>query len=307
MLQNVKMNVLSFFACIVVLAASPPVFGSFEQHNYLRLDNGYRWDKVSNRVFLASDTIGVRAATQIMSAINSYQLGASGKWAFLGPLYVKGSAHYGWVFSGNYNEIAFEGGARGHTWDATGGLGFLFQMGNCWGVAPTAGWGYDELYLIGTAVTTNQILTAGRRTGIGSINCKSTFQGPWVGADILFQPACCFELTLSYELHRDEWRGQQIPDRGNLGPIFGTTTGFANKRVHHQVWGNVFAIDTAYSFCNCWEIGLFLKYQIYKGQNSGHYSRTITPPILDPSFRRRLITDVEWDSFAGELHLGYVF
>lgn len=287
-----------------LLSCLPKGIADIHEKNYLAVETGYRWDKVSNRVVVLGQSVGPRASTQVAKALNSYQLGIRGQGNFYDNWYGKGMAHYGWIFSGKYREEgAFFGSADGHTIDATGGTGYLFTTCQNWGFAPLIGWSYDEIDTWGKQVTP-QILHFIR--SVGDIHYKSRFQGPWIGVDFLFQPTPAWDINLSYELHGAHWHATRILARGELGnPPFGTTSGFSNVRNHHSVWGNVFELGGMYTSSSCINFGASLRYQYWQSIGTGHYKRTKTP--LDPAFTQRLCTDVEWYSFAAMVRLGYSF
>jgi hypothetical protein len=189
--------------------------------------------------------------------------------------------------------------------DGKAGLGYTFCR-RSWGVAPLIGWAYDELDLTVKNTLTTFVLTPSRQPSqLSDIDCKQTFNGPWAGVDLFFNPCSCWDLTLSYELHRAEWEGKRIPRQGDFGPRFGVTPRFANVRRHHRLWGNVFEVDCDTHFCGRYSIGCALKYQIWASQGTGHYQTTITP--LAPGFTNRTIASVEWQSFSAQLQLGIVF
>lgn len=289
--------VLSLF----LLTHTQKAYSEIEDINYLDLDTGYRWDKISNRVVLSGIGFGARVSTQMANKLGSYQLGLKGQYSYCQML-VKGSFHYGWIKGGRYDEGGFGGKAGGHTMDALGGFGYLFCISDCWGVAPLVGWSYDEIDVKGQSVKTP---LDGVLLDIGDIKYKSRFQGPWLGADVFFEPTACSRISLGYEFHIAHWNGTRTLEQGELGTEFGTTTGFSNIRKLNPVLGNVFSLDGAYTFCGCWDFGIGLKYQIWKSVGSGRYKRTIIP--TDPAITSQIVEDVEWNSFSLMFQIGYMF
>jgi hypothetical protein len=275
------------------------------QESYFRLETGYRWDKLDNRAVLYGDVTN-RAATQLFQRINSFQIGANTKATFGRSWYVKGNGHYGWIGGGDFRESSIFGDIGGHTWDVDGALAYTFSLHRGICVAPLFGWAYDVLALDVTDVFSTAVITATGPIALSDIDCYTTFQGPFLGVDVLFFVSPCLDLVCGYELHHAEWRQDSLPDQGNFGAVFGQISGFANKRVHHHVWGHLFSIDGTYCFNEWIEAGLSLQYQIWKGQNTGRISRVL-PPVLSPVFRHRLIIDIEWASFSALAHVGVTF
>lgn len=283
--------------CVSQLCLIPHAFSECQYCGYLWLDTGYRWDKISNRVNLFGENFGDRTSSQTAKQLNSFQLGVKGKFA-LNCWLLKGSYHHGWLADGRYDEAGFRGKARGHTNDALGGIGYYFCLNRCMWVAPLVGWSCDELNITGKNIIDEL-------TNVGDIKYKSRFQGPWVGVDFTFQPSPCYWATFGYELHHADWHGTRLLEDGELGTNFGFTTGFSNKRRHKNIWGHVFELDGTYVFRECWNVGLSLKYQIWKAAGTGHYKRTIVP--ADPAITSKVVNDVEWESFSLMVHAGYAF
>jgi hypothetical protein len=269
----------------------------------ITLDTGYRWDRLYNRINLFGENFGGTAASQTQS-INSYQLGGKGLWQMFSTAYIRGQGHYGWVFSGNYIEAKTQGDLEGNTWDATAGLGFGFYLHPFWKIAPIIGWSYDKLNLTATHVTAADFI-AGDIVPIGDIDLTSTFQGPWIGVDLFFQASDCFDLNCGYELHRARWKEQRLLTGEDLNTNFGVTTGFSNERTQEPVWGHIFQLDGICYFCDCWNIGLGLKYQVWQGQNMGKHERLFTP--VDPDITNQVVADTQWDSFSATFRLGLGF
>ena len=281
-----------------LLAASAYV----ESYDYIALDNGYRWDKISNRATLGGSTISVKGSTQLLSNINSYQLGARGQYSFCDCFFVRGAGHYGWVFDGNYSEGGFFGKSKGHTYDLNGAVGYYYGLTPSIWFAPIAGWAYDALNLKGTNIST---AINGVCYDLSDIKAHQQFSGPFVGFDLLYEINDCSYFTFGYEFHYANWHGQrQIegPEYGN--PPFGTTTGFSNNRHIDRVYGQVFKLDATTDICDCWTIGLGLKYQFFNG-DFGKYRRTETPLI--PQFTYATINGLWWRSFASTIYIGRAF
>lgn len=291
-LYNIFCTLLSVFAVASAYA---------EPQNYMVLDNGYRWDRTSFRASIGGPTIAVKESTLTLKRIQSYQLGAKGQLTYCNA-FVRASGHYGWVGDAKYDEAGFLGKAVGNTWDVQTSLGYNFNLNQCLSIAPVVGWSYDKFQLKGKHI---HVAIEGVVFHLSDIKAHQRFQGPFVGFEVLLQPTCFLDVLLGYEWHYAYWHADRIiqgPEYGN--PPFGTTTGFSNKHHLDGVKGNVFNLDTSYRFCECWEAGLQLKYQFYRG-DFGKYKRTRTPLIS--SFTYAHVDDVEWHSFAAMIHVGLVF
>lgn len=267
--------------------------------SYIDLDTGYRWDKAQAVLDVFGPAIA-GATQETAKGVNSWQLGAKGRAYFCDYFFVKGAGHYGWVFSGSYDSSNLTGNLDdSHTWDVTGGVGYLFFMHPCWGFAPSVGWSYD---LLDFKSNNTSIPIAGVAVPGGDIEFRSRFSGPWVGFEVQFVPLCAFDLSLKYELHHAHWHSRHSTTLESAA--IGLTRGFASRSDHNNIWGHLFEIDTNYYFCCCWNVGIDLKYQIWKSQGKGHFHRD-TP--INAVINKSLVDDVEWESFSLMLHLGYAF
>ncbi len=269
---------------------------------YVALDNGYRWDKISNHVSLGGPTATVQSSTQLLRQINSYQLGARGQWDYNDCLFVRADGHYGWVGDGKYSEGGFFGNSRGHTSDIEGAIGSYFLMHEGIWIAPFVGWSYDSLQLKGEKIST---AINGQTYHLSDIKAHQRFLGPFLGFDLLFQPNDCFTYLFAYEFHFSNWHGERLIQGHEYGnPPFGWTTGFSNVRNLNRVYGSVFRLEADYELCDCWTVGLELKYKFYSGDN-GKYSQTRRP--LLKRFTYANVDGLWWRSFAATVSIGKVF
>jgi hypothetical protein len=298
--KDESMNMIAKLLCALVFGVSASsAYAEF--CGYVALDNGYRWDRISNRVILGGATASVKGSTQILKDINSYQLGARGQWNFSDCLFIRGEGHYGWVFDGKYNEAGIAGDAKGHTYDGKGAIGYYYCLAEGIWVAPVLGYSYDALILKGTDLT---VAINGIVYDLCNIQADQTFSSPFLGFDLLYQ-TCCFDFTYGYEFHFANWHGDRLlhgRDSGN--PPFGFSTGHSNKRRMQRVYGQVFKLDGAYQFSDCWTIGLELKYQFYNG-DSGKYRQTETP--LPSQFTDKKVEGLWWNSFASTISVRTTF
>lgn len=274
-----------------------------ESVGYFALDNGYRWDRISNRVTLGGPRFGPRGSTQKLRDINSYQIGGRGLLSFCGCTFLKGEGHYGWTGQGSYSEGGFFGNTSGHTYDGKGALGYYISMAPSIWIAPVIGYSYDALNLKGKDIHTD---INSCRFHLSDINAHQRFHGPFIGFDALFEICGCYDFVFGYEFHFAKWHGQRLIDGREYddSTLFGLTTAFSNKRTINNVYGQVLTFDLGYELCDCWRLGLNLKYQFYEGE-SGKYKQT-KRPIL-PLITYAKIDGLRWLSFASTVTLGTTF
>ena len=277
------------FALVMVATTAQAVVRPL---SYIDLDTGYRWDKVYHRFVVWNDGLNSAANPVRVNDLNSFQLGAKVQSAICsGNWFVRGSGHYGWVYPGDFQEGGLYARVKGHTVDASASTGYYFSFHPCWGLGPVIGYAYDQMHLHTSHLFQN---TSGGDVDNGGMKLTQTFQGPFVGLDLLFQPSCLWQVELEWNLIHGWWEFRDSYD----------VLTRASKRTHHNVWGNVFQVDTTYILSRCWSIGLELSYETRVGQgNQGHYKRTIVPL----AFANQKIQSLSWQSFSTMFHVGYNF
>ncbi len=314
------MNTFSKMLYTILLSVSAAsVFA--EPQSYLALDNGYRWDRIRNRVSMGGGTISVKSSSQVLKHINSYQLGARGQWTFCKNTFVRANGHYGWTWDGRYRESAIDGHAKGNTWDVDGAIGYYFcayrktnldampqnevkekTIAGCW-IAPVLGWSYYEFDMKGTHL--KMPLDGVVYDDLSHIDARQTFNGPYAGFDMLFQLIERLDFLFSYEFHYTDWHGKREIEGDEYGnPWFGWTTGFSNKRHIDNVIGQVFKLNISYNFFDRLRVGLELKDQYFAGDH-GKYKQTKRPII--PAFSFAKVDGLWWHSFGATIYIGGAF
>ena len=307
----------------VLSIASATMFA--EPQSYLDMDNGYKWYRVTSRVFMNGPVVSLKQSSQVLKHINTYQLGGRGQWTFYDTAFIRASGHYGWTWDGRYKEATFKGNAKGHTYDVDGALGYYFcvydlnrlvpppdpaveltktdkRTPSLW-IAPIFGWSFDSLNVKGENMRAK--LTGEQFNNLNNINARQQLNGPFLGVDILFQLKSFTEFLFAYEFHYASWHGNRIIKGADYGhPPFGYTTGFSNKRHMNGVVGNVFKLTNSYTFSDTWKLGAELKYQFYSGDN-GKYKQTKTP--ISPLITYKEVNQFWWLSFGMTIFVGGVF
>lgn len=280
---------------------------TYQKCNYLNFEAGYRWDRLYDRVIVFGNNGLNGAAGEFFRDINSAQVGGTAQWTFCNSFFLRERGHYAEILRGEYDEAFTFGKIDGNLWDVAFSLGSWFCFYPCWSVAPLIGWAYDALNFTAVNVKTFRVRTpSGDPSLLGDVDCRSSFQGPWIGFNILFEPNRCINFLLSYELHRVWWNGNHILDAGNLGSNFGPVTGFSDRRDHNKIWGNRFELTGEIRrYCHL-HLGIGLIYQFYKSQNIGNYSR-LNSSTEPPSTKLQKVIDVDWQSFSALVRLGYDF
>jgi hypothetical protein len=299
----------SIYAGLLLCALQLGHFSSVEAEGSLCLDTGYRWDRVDthDRYNDAEDVFAAVVSGKIaFKDIQSYQLGFQGDWR--DPcfgLYLKGDFHYGWVLSGDYdlNSALWADIDRGHTIDGSGALGYPINLGCCLQVIPLVGYSYDQVYLKLSHSRANPLFYA---NDIDKASSRTSFYGPWIGADLLFNTCLCdrydLDFIAGYEYHYG-WSKYKWDQ-----PLASPDNGDFSYRTHlKNMQGQVFRLQSNYQLCDCWVVGLKLQYTFWE---STHYNHTKVPgPTItgqSPVFFQTN-SHLTWHSFLAALSVGYTF
>lgn len=273
----------------------------------IALTTGYRNDRITTDVnaFDPPETLILQDNLKGKN-INIFEIGFKGR-VCLCEYFLKGFANFGWVGSGHYEEDVSAPGKvtseskghihKGRTRDYSIGLGYMFTW-NCINISPLIGYSYDYQRIKMGKITVDGFPDA----QLSNLKYDMRWQGPWIGLESEFD-LCCIDFTVGYEYHWSDWRANWTL----AGPdIFGVA--FSDKRKSHHAYGNVVYIDGTYCFCNCWEVGLGLKYQYWKATKGKLQPRNGTlAEAVGSSTEVDKVPKATWSSFQIQLSLGYNF
>lgn len=297
---------------------------------YFDLTNGYRRDEVTSIIDdIASNGDGSSSSNGTLIStdhlkgkdISMYQIGLKGKWTFCNVLlYLDGD--YAWSNSGKYNETLTSPGdlnldtrACLHKCEARDfviGTGYLFwpldwcDIGptNLVGFGPTVGWSYHRLSFKTRNPHTNDFANP----IIDHLKYINSWQGPWVGADFVFQ-YCQFSLNVSYEYHWACWSAKW--DLDNSSSCHSRSRHHnhhfvsSDRRKSNDGHGNVVYLDAMWNFCYYWNVGLGLKYQDFKASH-GHVCADESSSVALGGIKSEL-QHASWRSYAITFNIGYTF
>jgi len=238
-----------------------------------QLSGGYRYDEISASinsfdapgVFVSQDKLKIKK-------MHIWEVGGKAR-VTLGNVYIRGYGYTGWGSHGKYTERVSDGigdfsVSRAdvkhiRTQDALVGLGYMFTTtdcsGNCWGIAPIAGWSYAHQRVK---------LKDGNTNGFedlifDGLVYKNRWSGPWLGFDVSYAH-CDFSVNAGYEYHWANWHAEWLLDDVDVLP-----NAFSDRRHAKNAHGNVVYIDGFWSFACNWEIGLGFKFQEWNARK-GH-------------------------------------
>lgn len=242
-------------------------------------------------------------------AIPSFGCGCD-DWWWLNNFYLRGYAYRGWVTSGKLHhkgngDESFSLSAKSHkgrTVNGLIGLGFLFPVCDDFAIGPVGGWSYDQVRVSlkhrhNSGSSDNSYSNPNRFT--------STWRGPWVGADFAWNLCLCdcwsFRFVGGYEYHWAHWKGS-LSFGDNSGSS--SSSGFGSDHRHaKKAHGQVGYVTGWWNVCDCWDVGLGLKYKYYTS-NNGKVHRSVEGS--DSSARDRLKNN-SWRSIGLTLDLAYRF
>lgn len=254
-----------FAACVACSlqchAFDPSCIGGME--TVVELETGYRWDRVSEMIEIV-DSAHLQpylSSENRFKELSSYQLGARGLFKY-NDFVIKGTGHYGWILDGSLSlDLAQKGNIHGHTWDASGAVGYLFNVCDCFKFIPLIGGSYDSLHF--------------KATRIHSFNPKTDppdhchefdvdFYSPWVGVDILFDSMIgCryFSYIAGYEFHYGWAHSKNREILADYSP-------YSYHTQQRNMMGHVFHFNTQCHLQDNWLAGLRWQYSYWGNAHS---------------------------------------
>lgn len=268
---------------------------------YFQGESGFRWDRINNsyQLFGAPGTIGLgTSASEFYKNLWSYQIGlrAFSNAPFEGWI-LKGAAHYGWLFDGDFNvDFVTEGEVHGHTTDVLVGTGYSFSFCKCVDVTPTVGFSYDVMQV---RVDHSESIVPGIALDYDDQRFRSSWYGPWVGLDIYFTTPCTpfissINFDAGYEFHYG-WSHLRL-----VTP----SLDFTQKTHLDDMMGNVFHLEAHYALSERRYFGLRLQYGVWTNGHrvTGKEAYTPVSPLLE-----QVSTDLTWHSFSVTASYGVPF
>ncbi len=287
----------------------------------LELITGYRVDDLDwNIAGNISGTSPNIVSELTWSDLNSFQLKLGGKGTINRVFYMRGSAAFGWVLSGDVQDSDYSGDNRTLEWsrssnsaddstllDATLAIGYPFNLASDrFKLIPVLGYSYSEQNLAmkdGFQTVSNPAaapagvtpLPLGPFAGLDS-SYDSKWYGPWAGVDLSFKASDKFLLFAGFEYH---WADFKAEANWNLRSDLAHPKSF-----EHEADGTGILITAGgdYIFAEPWSLGLEINYQDWS-----------TDAGIDQQFNSdgtmavTRLNEVNWKSFAIMLRVTYRF
>jgi hypothetical protein len=290
---------------------------------------GYRRDNLRWHVDIPESDPFFKTSARFKD-LDIFQIGLHGRTNLGCNLYLRGSASWGWILDGDFQErvsvfaspifsfdtldsIEFTARDRNviddrYVFDIGAALGYPFYFCDCTlALSPVVGYAFDEqnIRVDGehnitlTAVDGFLVPTS---DGSGCCRHKSIFRwyGPFVGVDLTYHPYdACWGLYAEFEYHFGSFQLRRHDFSGFSG--FGelrTTT--------HHADGFVFNVGADYVLCNEWAVGLNFKYQDWYARKRHHQHFSEFDEFGD-SGNNRQKTHIDWYSYAINFTVGRDF
>lgn len=281
-----------------------PAVQGIEPSNYVEAHGGYRSDKfrtvigtaVPNNFQLLEDILTARH-------LSIWETGLKAQAALDCHWFLKGYLYHGWITSGKFSNEAIFGTTGGYTNDFLFGIGYQLPLGLqipfceewTFGLAPLAGWGYDE------QVTR---LHHANPSSFEKLKYHSIWNGPWFGFDLDIDTNDCMTFQVGYELHLAEWRGAWKLHH----PV---PTAFSDSRKGDLSFGQAFYINGTWNYSEDIYVSAEFKYQNWSTRGTGYldsyndapFTSTLSPAVTVVG----LIKKNYWYSCGFSLDLGYRF
>lgn len=286
---------------------------------------GYRQDNIHYKRAFNSSPFKLNRK---FKDLNIIQIGVKGDTTFCGNVYVRGSAHFGWIVDGNVKrniEIAGSNSATGPStpvnisgrdknlidgrfvFDIDAAIGYPFYLCDCtMTLTPVIGYSFDSqnLRLEDNALSLNGLP---RPIEISDgCCCTSKFinrwYGPFIGIDLNYRPyEGCWQLfaNLEYHIARATFRSHDV---------FSLDGKHDNHTRYKHAHGWKFDIGANYLLNACSFIGLTFNYLDFSASKHRHhdsFSNSDLSDIISSSGRTKHHND--WRSYAISLAYGYQF
>lgn len=292
------------------------------------IEAGYRRDTIDWRYRVPSNDPFVKTHNQF-KALDIFQLGVNGRTTIGYNLYIRGSAYWGWILDGDFRKsvTGYESGgyyssssdsfkraisedykstiSDQYVFGANAALGYPFFFCDCTALlAPVIGYGVDQQ---NCRLDNKDIEFGGSNYSYleSSSSCCgghcqtfiSRWYGPFVGVDFEWRPCnTCFNVWAEVEFHWGNFRGKV----SHQEDVFG-----GGNRHSHNATGWVFAAGADYEMCNCWTLGLSVKFQDWAADRHGHEYSDSSGSSSSSEWRSR--ENNKWNSYAINLTLGREF
>lgn len=291
------------------------------------IEAGYRRDNINWKLRFPSNDPLVRSNHKFKD-LDIFQIGVNGRTTLGCNFYLRANAYWGWILDGDYERSVatrfsdygydgFEFGFSDHrrttiddkyVYGVGAAIGYPFYFCDCTTiVAPVIGYAFDEQRV--------QFDEAGFNFDDYYFSgddrcCRQTFSsrwyGPFVGVDFNYRPyGDCWNIYADVEYHWGSFRGRK--SHGDGFDFFDH-----GNRHSHDATGWVFAAGAEYDLCNCWTVGLSVKFQDWEAnrhkRNCDNYGDEYAFGFYDGGYcSERQKTNHKWHSYAINLTLGRDF
>lgn len=291
---------------------------------------GYRRDTIDWRQRFPSNDPLLKSNVRFED-LDIFQIGVEGRTTIGCNFYVRGSAYWGWILDGDFkrsfntffredsyadcDQLRF--GLSDHNrstvddkyvFGVSGAVGYPFFFCDCTMLlAPVIGYAFDEQNIrvddVGFELGSDNAF--GERCddkGCCRNNFISRWYGPFVGVDFDWRPwNSCFNLWGELEYHWGSFRGKRSH--------FDNFNAFDDRnRSSHNARAWVFAAGLDYDLCNCWTVGLSVKFQNWSANRNHKFcNRDFDTEYLGLGCDHRSRTNHKWRSYAINLTLGRDF
>jgi len=313
--------------------------GSYANANMgqVSLEAGYRRDTIDWKHDFPSNDPFV-SSKQRFKDLDIFQIGIHGRSTLGCNFYVRGSAYWGWILDGDferhfgtyfspYDSYDFDDNFKfgfsderfstvddQYVFGVSGAIGYPFYFCDCTMVlAPVIGYAFDEQnvrvddpgFRFGDSYCSDCFFfNNDRRRDRGC--CRQTFisrwYGPFVGVDFDWRPwNSCFNVWAELEYHWGSFRGK----RSKFDHDFFDD----HNRSSHDATAWVFAAGFDYDLCNCWTMGLSVKFQDWSASRHHRFRGSFGDSYESEFFGSddRIRDSHKWRSYAINLTFGRDF
>jgi len=244
---------------------------------------GYRRDNIEWKSHFPSHDPIVEGSTKFKD-LDIFQIGVGARATICRNVYVRGNAYWGWILDGDFerkasvnisvpsyliDEDVHVGFFDSHkstvddqyVFGLSAAVGYPFYFCDCtMAIAPVIGYSFDEQNVRAHDRDIRLFESYGDEEG-GC--CDRTFISRWygglVGLDFDWHPCnACFNIWAQVEYHWGSFRGKTSH---GFDEYYDFDSVLTRDRHSHRATAWLFAAGFEYDLCNCWVVGLSVKFQ----------------------------------------------
>jgi hypothetical protein len=284
----------------------------------LRLLNGYRQQRIDFQVEDLDNhhchTTGYTSNWNAVKNLRTYQLGSYATWYDkCSHTYAQLRGQYGFIVGGKVVGYPLHWDLDGHTTNLEAEVGYIITISDCFDFVPLIGYSYGTVHYklhrqhFGHSSPFYFADRNGNKTDIRSYS-------PYIGFDMHFDHCFCerykFNFCLGYDFFYGNTNFRTRASEFVLTDDPNTSNYGYHSRGRNQI-GHEFKLESRYVFCNQWEVGLRLTYDVSYNTHRENLKLQHDHDIADSGQYRHsqyhVVNELCFHSYEVDFHIAYNF